>query len=93
MQSKSNFINSHNEWDKLREVIVGTAEGTMPTLTWNKPGEVPKDVKDKAYSLAKEAAPKWFYDEVSEYIKDLSDTLKDFGVKVLRPEVFYFSKM
>ena len=66
MQSKSNLINSHNEWDKLREVIVGTAEGTMPTLIWNKPGEVPKDVKDKAYSLAKEAAPKWFYDEVSE---------------------------
>ena len=93
MQSKSNFINSHNEWDKLREVIVGTAEGTMPTLTWNKPGEVPKDVKDKAYLLAKEAAPKWFYDEVSEDLQGLSDALKDFGVKVLRPEVFDFSKM
>ena len=51
MQSKPNLINSHNEWDKLREVIVGTAEGTMPTLTWNKPGEVPKDVKDKAFAI------------------------------------------
>ena len=30
-------INSHNEWDKLREIIVGTAEGSMAVLTWNRP--------------------------------------------------------
>ena len=37
-------INSHNEWDKLREIIVGSADGTMPTLTWEKPGEIPKEI-------------------------------------------------
>ena len=25
-------VNSHNEWDKLKEVIVGTADGTTATL-------------------------------------------------------------
>ena len=31
-----NKINSHNEWDKLKEIIVGTAKGTTATLTWNR---------------------------------------------------------
>ena len=93
MIAENNKINSHNEWDKLREIIVGTAEGTMPTLTWNKPGEIPRDILEKAYSLAYEAAPKWFYEEVSEDLHGLSDTLDELGIKVHRPEVFDFSKM
>ena len=28
-------LNSHNEWDKLKEVILGTAEGAQATLTWH----------------------------------------------------------
>ena len=87
------MINSHNEWDKLREIIVGTSLGTMPTLTWNKPGPVPLDVMQKAYSLAKKAAPQWFYEEVEEDLEDLSSTLRKFGVKVHRPEPFDFSTM
>jgi glycine amidinotransferase/scyllo-inosamine-4-phosphate amidinotransferase 1 len=86
-------INSHNEWDKLREIIVGSAEGTMPTLTWNKPGPVPEKIKEKAYELARKAAPKWFYDEVMEDLQGLSDVLEDFGVTVHRPEVFDLSEM
>ena len=34
-------INSHNEWDKLREIIVGTAKGSMAVLTWTIPGPIP----------------------------------------------------
>ena len=93
MKAENNKINSHNEWDKLREIIVGTAEGTMPTLTWNKPGEIPRDILEKAYSLAYDAAPKWFYEEVSEDLQGLSDALEGLGIKVHRPEVFDFSKM
>ena len=33
--NKQYKINSHNEWDKLREIIVGTARNTNATLTWN----------------------------------------------------------
>ena len=29
-------INSHNEWDKLKEIIVGTAQGTIATITWDR---------------------------------------------------------
>ena len=93
MQTKSNTINSHNEWDKLREIIVGTAEGTMPTLTWNKPGSIPEEVREQADLLVKKAAPQWFYDEVSEDLQGLSDVLKSFGVIVHRPEVFDLSQM
>ena len=27
-------INSHNEWDTLKECIVGTAQNTHATFTW-----------------------------------------------------------
>lgn len=81
-------INSHNEWDKLREIIVGTAEGSMAVLTWNKPGPIPQDTWDKAYTLAKQAFPRWFLDEIEEDLLGLCSTLKRFGVKVHRPQSF-----
>ena len=51
-------VNSHNEWDKLQEVIVGTAEGTIGSLTWNKPEAPDAKSLDEAVSLSKEACPK-----------------------------------
>ena len=33
-------INSHNEWDKLKEVIVGTATGSSATIEWNRPEKI-----------------------------------------------------
>ena len=29
-------INSHNEWDKIKEIIVGTAKGSVATLNWRR---------------------------------------------------------
>ena len=29
-------INSHNEWDKIKEIIVGTAKGSVATLSWRR---------------------------------------------------------
>ena len=78
-------VNSHNEWDKLREIIVGTAQGTTATLAWMRPGPVPEDVREKARAIAAKACPKWFYDEVEEDLQGLADTLARLGVKVLRP--------
>jgi len=86
-------INSHNEWDKLREVIVGTADGSIATLSWMRPDPIPHTVLEKATKLAKKASPKWFYDEVSEDLQGLADVLKGLGVKVLRPEPFDYSQM
>ena len=33
-------INSHNEWDKIKEIIVGTGKNTTATLTWKRDQEI-----------------------------------------------------
>lgn len=86
-------INSHNEWDKLKEIIVGTSLGTMATLTWKNPNPPSEEVLDKAYKLAEKSCPKWFYDEVEEDLDNLSKILEKLGVIVHRPKPFDFSKM
>ena len=66
-------INSHNEWDKLKEIIVGSAEGSRATLTWNKKEAIPEKLLEEAIRLAQEATPKWLYDEVCEDLDELSN--------------------
>ncbi len=90
---KFSKVNSHNEWDKLKEIIVGTSKGTMPTLTWRGKEKLSEELLEKAYNLAKKASPKWFYDEVEEDLDNLAKTLEDFGVTVHRPEPFDLTEM
>jgi len=78
-------INSHNEWDKLKEIIVGTSIGTQATLTWRRQSNPPQDLLKRASELAKKACPKWFYDEVEEDLDNLAYTLRKHGVVVHRP--------
>lgn len=91
--SKTMKMNSHNEWDRLREVVVGTADRTMAVLTWPRPEPIPESLKETAYRLAKEAHPQWFLDEVSEDLNGLCEAIGQFGVKVYRPEVHDITKM
>lgn len=86
-------INSHNEWDRLREVIVGTAEGTHAVLTWPRPDPIPEAVLAEALAVNHEAHPKWFLDEIAEDLQGLADTIAKFGVKVHRPKVHDISRM
>jgi len=86
-------INSHNEWDKLREVVLGVASHTMAVLTWNSPEPIPEPVREKAYRLAKEAYPQWLLDEVNEDLEGASDIFKQAGVKVLRAKAFDLTRM
>lgn len=86
-------VNSHNEWDKLKEIIVGTADGTTAALMWMRAGPIPEDVMQKARAIAERACPKWFYDEVAEDLQNLADTLTRLGVKVMRPTAFDQTKM
>jgi len=44
-------INSHNEWDKLKEVIVGTATGSSATIEWNRPEKIDEKIYKEALSL------------------------------------------
>ena len=86
-------INTHNEWDKLKEVIVGTAEGTHAVLTWPHPVPIPEDLAKKALALNQEAHPQWFLDEIEEDLNSLAATIASFDVKVHRPEVHDISRM
>jgi N-dimethylarginine dimethylaminohydrolase len=86
-------INSHNEWDRLREVIVGTAEGTRAVLTWPRPDPIPPDVMESALTLASQAYPQWFLDEVQEDLDALAATIASCGVKVHRPAVHDIARM
>lgn len=86
-------INSHNEWDKLREVVLGTADKTMAVLTRTKPNPIPESVLKKAYGLAHSAYPQWLLDEVNEDLEGASEVFKQFGVTVHRPNVYDISRM
>ena len=85
-------INSHNEWDKLLEVIVGSAEGLAATIEWHNPKPIPEDYKKEAINLCKNASPQWFVDEVNEDLNNLQKALEEEGVKVFRPSVFDINK-
>lgn len=80
-------INSHNEWDTLEEIIVGSADRTKAVLTWSKPEPVPLAVLETALKLADEAYPQWFLDEVNEDLDGLAKAIQQFGAKVYRPKV------
>lgn len=76
-------LNSHNEWDPLECVVVGTVEGFSPGL------EIPDGhpgVLEDAMNLANQAYPKWYLDEVAEDLEDLCGIFKQASVKVLRPK-------
>lgn len=75
-------LNSHNEWDPLKTVIVGTVEGFRPGLEMQ---DARTASFDKAYELAKKAFPEWYLDEVAEDLDGLCKILRGAGVTVLRP--------
>lgn len=89
---KPGRVNSHNEWDRLREIIVGTADGTVANLTWPRRDPIDPKTMESAAKLAIEASPQWFYDEVAEDLEGLCDAIRNLGAKVLRPEPFDYSE-
>lgn len=76
-------LNSHNEWDTLKEIIIGRPNARA-SLTFKKP--VSKKVMEQAEQLACEAYPQKMIDEVDEDLEGLCDVIKDFGVKIYRPD-------
>lgn len=83
-------INSHNEWDTLREIIVGRGNGHA-NLVFPR-GPVSEELLHKATAFAKKAFPQWLTDEINEDLEELSNVLKSFGVKVHRPDLSHNNK-
>lgn len=76
-------LNSNNEWDTLKEVIIGRPNARS-NLIFNKP--VSKKVLEQAEQLAYKAYPQKLLDEATEDLEGLCDVIKDFGVKIYRPD-------
>lgn len=86
-------INSHNEWDRLQEVVLGVASHTMAVLTWSKPKPIPEALQEKAYDLARKAYPQWLLDEVNEDLERVSHIFNQFGVNVYRAKAFDLTRI
>lgn len=78
-------MNSFNEWDRLREVVVGSATGA------NWPSDDPVFSQESEKTLWKETpvpagpVPQWIVDEANEDLEVLSNVLEEEGVTVHRP--------
>ena len=75
-------LNSHNEWDRLRAVVVGSIDAFSPPLEAQQGG---RDVLASALAVAKKAYPEWYLAEMAEDLEDLCALLRGAGVTVFRP--------
>ncbi len=81
-------INSFNEWDPLKEVILGSADKQSAVLTWETKSKIHEENFEKAKKLSKEAYPKWLLDEVNEDLDAVKQIFEKQGIKVFRPKVY-----
>lgn len=87
------MLNSWNEWDPLREIVVGSATNA------NWPSSDPVFAKESEKTLWKESpvpsgrVPQWIIDETNEDLEILSNTLEKLGVIVYRPYNMDFPKL
>jgi N-dimethylarginine dimethylaminohydrolase len=79
------MISSYNEWDRLRNVVVGVATHA------NWPASDPEFARESEHTLWRDtsvpsgAVPQWIVDEANEDLQGLVDILERAGVTVLRP--------
>ena len=87
------MINSYNEWDPLREVVVGTAD----FANWPVNDTVfAQESKKTTWSLSPVPGgpvPDWIIDEANEDLDILSSTLESLNVIVHRPKFLNFQKL
>lgn len=80
------IVESHNEWDRLQSVVIGTATGANwpsmdPTFLLNWQTSLFKELPHPAGPVAKNVI-----DETNEDLDELANTLSSAGVEVFRPK-------
>jgi N-dimethylarginine dimethylaminohydrolase len=86
------MIHSFNEWDTLREIVVGRADFA------NWPSDDPVFAQESQKTTWHETpvpsgpVPDWIIDEANEDLDILANTLNDFGVIVHRPKSINFQE-
>jgi N-dimethylarginine dimethylaminohydrolase len=75
-------LNSHDEWGRLREAVLGTVENFAPPLELSIRDE---GLLDRARGIVARAYPSWYLDEVAEDLEQLRHILEQAGVNVVRP--------
>lgn len=83
-------IHSYNEWDRLREIVVGTATKA------NWPSDDPVFSRESETTTWKETpvpsgpVPQWIIDETNEDLEGLVKILETAGARVVRPAAMDF---
>lgn len=85
-------VNSHNEWDKLKEIIVGHAE-VQASLILSHLKSLSVGDLEKVEKLSSQAYPQWLMDEIHEDLEELCNVLKKAGVKVYRPDTSHLKEI
>lgn len=80
-------INSHNEWDRLRTVIIGSVEGMSVGMEFPNQNVTQAEI-DTARRVAKKAVPEWYVQNVAEDLENICDIIRKFGAEVIRPQQY-----
>ena len=89
-EAQKTVVNSWNEWDPLKHVIVGRADGTMiqaPELA------VQRDWSEDGFPLGKYGPyPREMVDKANEQMDNFVKILENRGIRVDRPTPLDFSQ-
>jgi N-dimethylarginine dimethylaminohydrolase len=84
-------LNSYNEWDPLKEVIVGIIKKN-PLIPFYKKNPLNKGDIKLIKKISKQVYPDWLVCEAKENLDKLCSILKKFKIKIHRPNDDYINK-
>ena len=84
------MISTHNEWDPLKKIVVGTAEYANWPVTDPVFSKESEKTSWKETPVPSGPVPQWIIDEANEDLDGLAKILTDLGVEVVRPESLNF---
>jgi scyllo-inosamine-4-phosphate amidinotransferase 1 len=84
------MISTHNEWDPLKKIVVGTADYANWPVTDPVFSKESEKTSWKETPVPSGPVPQWIIDEANEDLDGLAKILTDLGVEVVRPESLNF---